>query len=131
MPISYLLNKKSLEKSLHPFSELSDAVLGTAYLLLFLFLETFFELHEKSGHSLHCQQVFPENNGNHCSVSMKIVEFNACPQNSWKLMQRVHENCGIQCLSMKFVEFTVCTLNRKLYCFSFLSNMQTELFEKR
>ena len=34
----------------------ADAVLGTAYLLLFLFLllEKFFEFHEKSGHSLHC-----------------------------------------------------------------------------
>ena len=26
-------------------------------------------------------------------------------------MQRVNENSGIQCLSTKFVEFTVCTLN--------------------
>ena len=32
----------------------ADAVLGTAYLLLFLLLENFFEFHEKSGHSLHC-----------------------------------------------------------------------------
>ena len=34
----------------------ADAVLETAYLLLllFLFLENFFEFHEKSGHSLHC-----------------------------------------------------------------------------
>ena len=31
----------------------ADAVLGMAYLLLFLFLENFFEFHEKSGHSLH------------------------------------------------------------------------------
>ena len=31
----------------------ADAVLGTAYLLL-LFLENFFEFHEKSGHFLHC-----------------------------------------------------------------------------
>ena len=61
----------------------ADAVLGTAYLLLLL-LENFFEFHEKSGHSLHWQQVFPENSGNHCSVSTKIVECNACPPNSWK-----------------------------------------------
>ena len=32
----------------------ADAVLRTAYLLLFLLLENFFEFHEKSGHSLHC-----------------------------------------------------------------------------
>ena len=36
----------------------ADAVLGTAYLLflllLLLLLENFFEIHEKSGHFLHC-----------------------------------------------------------------------------
>ena len=114
----------------------ADAVLGTAYLLflllLFLFLENFFEFHEKSGHSLHCQQVFPENNGNHCSVSTKIVEFNACPRNSWKLLQRVHENSGIQWLSTKFVEFTVCTINWFKSYFSYhrlASRSWTELFQ--
>ena len=55
-------------------------------------------------------------------------------------MQRVHENSGIQWLSTKFVEFTVCTLNcwiflhtcivLVLYCLSFLSNMPTDLLKK-
>ena len=102
-------------------------------LLLFLFLENFFEFHEKSGHSLHCQQVFPENSGNNCSVSTKIVEFNAFPPNLWISLQYVHENSGIQALSTKIVKFTVCPLNFQqcsvpvLFCFSFLSKMLIEL----
>ena len=48
--------------------------------------------------------------GNHCSMSTKIVQSNACPWNSWKLLQRVHKNTEIQCLSTKLVEFSVYTL---------------------
>ena len=113
----------------------ADAVLGTAYLLLLLFLllflENFFEFHEKSGHSLHCQQVFPENSGNHCSVSTKRVESNLMLVQEIRgnyCMQLVHENSGIQCLDeirgihsmyTKLLDFFICVFC--MYCIALVS----------
>ena len=77
-----------------------------------------FWIPQKFGQSLHCLQVFPENSVNRCSMSTKIVEFNACPRNSWKLLLCIHENSGIQCLSTKIVEFTAACTYTKLLDFS-------------
>ena len=93
-----------------PFDrELCSKVLKEAMLLLLLarkheqkmlFLENFFEFHEKTGHFVHCQQ---------SSVSMKLVESKACPQNYWN-SELVHQICGNQCsVSTKLVEFSVST----------------------
>ena len=61
----------------------------------------------KSGHLMHCQQIFPENSGNHSSsVSTKLAEFKTCPLNLSKSQQRVHEKSGIHSVSKNFVGFS-------------------------
>ena len=87
----------------------ADAFLGTAFLLL-LFLEIFFELHEKV--VIYCtasrsacprnwwnSELVHEIRGNQCSMSRILVEFTMCPQNWWNFQARlVFQNFAISAM---------------------------------
>ena len=84
----------------------ADAVIGTAYFVVVVVLDVLvLGKHFWIPRKKCTAGFFPEKSGNHFRLSAKRVELNACPRNSWKSLQHVHEKSGIQCLSTKIMEF--------------------------